>query len=150
MGQPVTVIEKPSLRGGTVRYELNRALTGMGHERYLPDDVIVGDRPVDVLARRIFEHGGVDRLHINGSVVTVDLAKGGSSAVPAGEWRPRRERLLARAPAGERRPTAPMGGARERVAPAALAAAGHAPWLLGWSQIPRLPRAPMLCLPVPG
>lgn len=80
MGQPVTVIEKPSLRGGTVRYELNRALTGMGHERYLPDDVIVGDRPVDVLARRIFERGGVDRLHINGSVVTVDLAKGGSSA----------------------------------------------------------------------
>ena len=34
MGQPVTVIEKPSSHPGVVRYETNRALTGMGHEVY--------------------------------------------------------------------------------------------------------------------
>ena len=33
MGQPITVVEK---RGpaGVVRFELNRSLTGMGHERF--------------------------------------------------------------------------------------------------------------------
>jgi hypothetical protein len=79
MGQPVNVIEKPARRGGVVRFELNRVLTGTGHEVYRPDDVIVSDRPPDVLARRIFEHGGVDLVSINASVVTVDVAKGGSA-----------------------------------------------------------------------
>jgi hypothetical protein len=79
MGQPVTVVETHSRRGGSVRYELNRVLTGTGHERYRKGDVIVGDRPPDVLARRVLAHGGVDALHINGSMVTVDLSKGGNS-----------------------------------------------------------------------
>ena len=77
MGQPVTVIEQHARRGGLVRFELNRSLTGTGHETYRSDDVIVGDRPADVLARRLFEHGGVDAVSINSSVVTVDIAKGG-------------------------------------------------------------------------
>ncbi len=34
MGQPITVTEKPTKRAGIVRFELNRALTGMGHEQY--------------------------------------------------------------------------------------------------------------------
>jgi hypothetical protein len=34
MGQPVTVIEKPSSVSGVVRFETNRPLTGMGHEIY--------------------------------------------------------------------------------------------------------------------
>ncbi len=38
MGQPVTVIEKPSSHPGVVRYETNRVLTGMGH------DLIARDR----------------------------------------------------------------------------------------------------------
>lgn len=76
MGQPVTVIERHSARGGVVRYELNRVLSGMGHERYRPGDVIVGDRPVDVLARRLLERGGIDSIHVNGSVVTLDISKG--------------------------------------------------------------------------
>jgi hypothetical protein len=80
MGQPVTVIEKHARRGGLVRYELNRSLTGTGHETYRADDVIVGDRPADVLARRLFAHGGVDAVSINSSVVTVDVAKGGETA----------------------------------------------------------------------
>lgn len=79
MGQPVTVIEKHSPRGGVVRYELNRVLTGTGHEVYRPGDVIDGVRPPDELARRLFAHGGIDVISINSSVVTVDIAKGGTA-----------------------------------------------------------------------
>lgn len=76
MGQPVTVIEKPSSRAGVVRYEINRTLTGMGHERYRAERPVEGDRPPDVLARRLFERGGIDGIHINSNVITLDLAKG--------------------------------------------------------------------------
>lgn len=79
MGQPVTVIEKPSSRGGVVRYEINRTLTGMGHERYLAGQVVEGDRPPDELARRLFERGGIEGIHINSNVITLDLAKGANS-----------------------------------------------------------------------
>ncbi len=79
MGQPVSVIEKHAKRGGIIRYELNRVLTGTGHEIYRVGDVIDGDRPPDELARRLFAHGGVDTVSINASVVTVDLSKGGSA-----------------------------------------------------------------------
>lgn len=78
MGQPVTVIEKPSSRAGLVRFETNRALSGMGHERYASAEDADGGRPVDVLARRLFEHGGVDHVHINGNMITVELARGAS------------------------------------------------------------------------
>jgi hypothetical protein len=76
VGQPVSVIEKRSSRPGVVRFEINRVLTGTGHERYVEGDPILGDRPPDVLARRLFERGGIDRIHINSNVVTVDLTKG--------------------------------------------------------------------------
>ena len=79
MGQPITVVQTPSHRPGIVRFEINRPLSGMGHERYVKDEAVEGNRPVDELARRILEHGGVDSVHINGSVITVDLAKGGSA-----------------------------------------------------------------------
>jgi hypothetical protein len=36
-------------------------------------------RPVDELARRLFDHGGIDRVHVNSNVITVDLAKGGTT-----------------------------------------------------------------------
>lgn len=76
MGQPIVVVEKPSVANpGMVRFETNRALTGMGHERYVPGEVR-GDRPPDELARRLLSRGGIEAVHINGSVVTVDLAKG--------------------------------------------------------------------------
>ena len=76
MEQPVTVIAKPSSRPGVVRFEINRTLTGMGHERYRSDQPVEGDRPPDVLARRLFERGGIESVHINSNVITVDLAKG--------------------------------------------------------------------------
>jgi hypothetical protein len=79
MGQPITVIEKPGERNDIVRFELNRSLTGMGHERYLADQEILGDRPPDELARRLFAHGGVEAVHIYSNVVTVDLAQGAKS-----------------------------------------------------------------------
>ena len=74
MGQPITVVAKPSSRSGVVRYETNRALTGMGHERYRAGDEILGTAPADELARRLFDRGGIAGLHVNGNVVTVELA----------------------------------------------------------------------------
>jgi hypothetical protein len=76
MGQPVTVVEKPTPMRGVVRFETNRALTGMGHERYRSLADCIGDRPPDVLARRLFERGGVDAVHIYSNVITVDVTKG--------------------------------------------------------------------------
>jgi hypothetical protein len=76
MGQPITVVEKPSHTPGIARFETNRSLTGMGHERYASVDDVLDDRPVDELARRLFDSGGVTRVHANGSMVTVHLADG--------------------------------------------------------------------------
>jgi hypothetical protein len=76
MGQPITVVEHKSSRPGIVRYEINRSLTGMGHERYVAGRPIEDQRPVDELARRLFARGGIDAVHVNGSVVTVELARG--------------------------------------------------------------------------
>ncbi|HEX4867067.1 MAG TPA: hypothetical protein VFV32_05515 [Acidimicrobiales bacterium] len=76
MGQPITVVEKQSSNPAVVRFETNRPLSGLGHERYTsaPDEIL--DRPVDELARRLFAQGGISAVHINGSVVTVTLSGG--------------------------------------------------------------------------
>jgi hypothetical protein len=79
MGQPIVVVEKASATPGVVRFETNRALTGMGHERYRSLDDTVGTRPPDVLAHRLFERGGIKSVHMNGNVVTVDLTQGSST-----------------------------------------------------------------------
>ncbi len=81
MGQPVTVIEKPSSRAGVVRFETNRVLTGMGHERYTSAEQAVDDRPADELARRLFERGGIKSVHVNSSVVTVELENTGAEGI---------------------------------------------------------------------
>ena len=78
MGQPVAAVEKPMSEPNVVRFELNRSLTGMGHERYRKGEEIAGERPPDVLARRIFEHGGVEHVHIYSNIVTIKLQPGGS------------------------------------------------------------------------
>ena len=80
MGQPITVVEKPSSRTGVVRYETNRALTGMGHERYRAGDEILGAAPADELARRLFDRGGIAGVHVNGNVVTVELTEAEAEA----------------------------------------------------------------------
>ncbi|MDP8936522.1 MAG: NifU N-terminal domain-containing protein [Actinomycetota bacterium] len=78
MGQLITVNEKRGIRPDVVIFELNRSLTGMGHERYRSAAAASGLRPVDALARRLFEAGGVEGIHVYSNVVTVDLAPGAS------------------------------------------------------------------------
>jgi hypothetical protein len=76
MGQPVNAIEKTSPRPGVLRFEINRTLTGMGHEHYRAGTPIEGTRPPDELARRLFALGGVERVHVSSNVVTVELERG--------------------------------------------------------------------------
>jgi len=81
MGQPITVVEKPSSSNPAIlRFETNRPLSGMGHERYEGPPGPLRQRPVDELARRLFASGGVEKVHINGSVVTVTLGGGQTGA----------------------------------------------------------------------
>ncbi|MCE2524432.1 MAG: hypothetical protein J4F99_00355 [Acidimicrobiia bacterium] len=80
MGQPVTVIEKPSSRPGVVRFEINRSLTGMGHEYYDAPPPPHRLRPPDELARRLFADGSIDGMHINSNVITLDMSKGADTA----------------------------------------------------------------------
>jgi len=77
MGQPIVVTEKAAARPGVLRFEVNRVLTGMGHERYVNGQDVVGDRPPDELARRLFARGGVDAVHVYGNMITVEVARGG-------------------------------------------------------------------------
>jgi hypothetical protein len=79
MGQPITVVEKHTSRPDVVRFELNRSLTGMGHERYRSVEDAAGHRPPDLVARVLFEHGGVEAVHVYSNMVTVDLAPGAST-----------------------------------------------------------------------
>ena len=80
MGQPITVVQKPTTRPGVVRFDLNRSLTGMGHERYRAGADITGQRPPDELARRLFARGGVEAVHVYSNEVTVELAAGSDGA----------------------------------------------------------------------
>ena len=79
MGQPITVVERRTGRPDVVLFELNRSLTGMGHERYRSAEDAAGDRPPDQVARLLFEHGGVEAVHIYSNVVTVDLVPGATT-----------------------------------------------------------------------
>ena len=76
----MTVIERPSSRPGVVRFEINRSLTGMGHEHYDGPPPTTRDRPPDELARRLFAAGRIDGMHVNSNVITLDLAKGAGTA----------------------------------------------------------------------
>jgi hypothetical protein len=78
MGQPINVVRKPSSTPNRVRFEINRTLTGTGHERYASSVPVSGDRPPDELARRLFEKGGVASVHVHSNVIDVELAAGGS------------------------------------------------------------------------
>jgi hypothetical protein len=73
MGQNVAVVEKPTGRLGVLRFELNRSLSGMAHERYRSAAEASGVRPVDELARRLFATDRVEAVHIYSNQVTVEL-----------------------------------------------------------------------------
>lgn len=81
MGQPIVVVQKPSSTKDVLRFEINRSLTGMGHERYASAADATGDRPPDVLARRLFEHGGVKAVHVFSNMITVELSGGGGEGM---------------------------------------------------------------------
>lgn len=80
MGQPITVVEKQSSNPAVVRFETNRPLSGMGHERYTEPPSELLDKTGDELARRLFAAGDIETVHINGSVVTVTLGGGRTGA----------------------------------------------------------------------
>ena len=79
MGQPVAVTEKPSTTPGVIRFELNRSITGMGHERFASLAQATGNTPAAMLARRLFETEHVDAVHVYANIVTVDVRKGFTS-----------------------------------------------------------------------
>ncbi len=76
MGQPVAVVERPSPRPGVLRFEANRSLTGMGHERFTSMHDAVGPRPAAMLARQLLATGKVDSVYMYGNIISVDISKG--------------------------------------------------------------------------
>jgi hypothetical protein len=80
MGQMVGVTEKRSATPGVVRFELNRSLSGMGHEQFASAVDAIGPTPSASLARQLFATGKVDSVHVYSNIVTVDVAKGYDSS----------------------------------------------------------------------
>lgn len=78
MGQPVSVSRKSTNQRGVVRFELNRSVTGMGHERYTATPDPGHTRPPDELARRLFAHGDVEAVSMYSNQLTIELAPFGS------------------------------------------------------------------------
>ena len=79
MGEPVAVLEKNTNKDGFVRFETNRSFTGMGHETFEKNKSILGDRPVDNLAKALFETGKPDQIHIYAQMLTIKLSAGQNS-----------------------------------------------------------------------
>ncbi len=79
MGQMVAVTEKQSSTRGVVRFEINRSLSGMGHEHFESVADAWGNTPSDELARRMFATGQVGAVHVYSNIITVDLEKGHDS-----------------------------------------------------------------------
>jgi len=74
MGQEIKVTERVGTQPERVVFDLNRSLTGMGHERYAAGDAVTGDRPPDVLARGLLDDPRVRVVHVYSNTVTVELA----------------------------------------------------------------------------
>jgi len=77
MGQTITVRVRPGSRPEVRFFECNRSVTGMAIEVYTAGSDVSGQRPPDVLARRLVELGA-QRVTIYSNVVTVEA--------PAGAW----------------------------------------------------------------
>jgi hypothetical protein len=80
MGQLVAVEQKAGGASTIVRFETNRSLTGMGHERFISAAEAKGPRPAAVIARRFFEAGHVSWVHVYGNCITASLEAGASQA----------------------------------------------------------------------
>lgn len=79
MGQDIKVAQRTGSRPEVVVFDLNRSLTGMGHERYYRGSDITGVRPCDELARRLLADERVSSVHVYSNVVTVELGRFASS-----------------------------------------------------------------------
>ena len=77
MGQPITVTMRAGTRPEMRFFEANRSITGMAIETYPSADEATGDRPPDVLARRLLRprrhegHGVLQRRDRRGAGVGV-------------------------------------------------------------------------------
>jgi hypothetical protein len=121
MGQLVAVEQKAGGVSTIVRFETNRSLTGMGHERFTSAAEAKGPRPAAVIARRFFEAGHVSWVHVYGNCITASLEAGASQSGlneivrdlyqywKPGMVPPTLEELLASMPA-EAAPAASSGG----------------------------------------
>ena len=76
VGQPVDVKQSVAGVAGRIRFELNRTLTGQGHEKFTSASQAIGPRPAAELARRLFNSGSVVGVHVFANIVTVDLLPG--------------------------------------------------------------------------
>ena len=76
VGQPVDVKRTTAGVAGRIRFELNRTLTGQGHEKFTSASQAIGPRPAAELARRLFNSGAVLSVHVFANIVTVDLVPG--------------------------------------------------------------------------
>jgi hypothetical protein len=117
MGQQVSVVEKPSPRPGVLRFETNRSLTGMGHERFTSMGDAVGPRPAAALARQLLSTGKVESVYIYGNIISVDISRGhtadGLSDVVRDMyqyWKPGMEMPTFDAPAEEAAPASADAG----------------------------------------
>jgi hypothetical protein len=71
MGQPITVTVRTGARPEVRIFDLDRSLTGMALEVYPSREDATGNRPPDVLARRLFDLGAT-RVSVYSNVVTVE------------------------------------------------------------------------------
>lgn len=74
MGQPVAVTQTPAGAPSRVRFEINRSITGQGHERFASAAEATGSKPAAMLARSLFDTGKVTAVHVFSNIVTVDVA----------------------------------------------------------------------------
>jgi len=77
MGQPITVTVRAGSRPGVRFFDTNRSLTGMAIEVYEDASEATGERPPDVLARRLLALGA-SKVTVYSNVVTVEA--------PPEEW----------------------------------------------------------------
>jgi hypothetical protein len=99
-----------------MRFETNRTLTGMGHERFSSMADAVGPRPAAALARQLLATGKVDSVYMYSNIVSVDVSKG-STAEGLGDvvrnmyqyWKPGMEMPTFDAPAEEETAAAGSG-----------------------------------------
>src|SRR3954465_12709319 len=82
MGQPITVAVRRGARPEVRMFDLNRSLTGMALEVYRSPDDATGERPPDVLARRLFDLGA-KLVSVYSNVVTVEADAGAWNDIEA-------------------------------------------------------------------